>query len=293
MEDGMCDYTGGTASCSDVTNASDCFHKVCLTKVGGTKECSDWPGPGLSKCPTASCPLSTAALHLQSGSSLAFAESASNSSDPRAVLDPRTGLDPRAMLGLPPENTTSRKEALRVRKILATASNPTFGSYNAPVKIALFQDLKCGMCAHAFRELYEELRRAYIDTGKITITFYEYPLIVREPELSLAAAVKCAHEQDAYIEMLRVIYNDTKQSDDINFASYASASGINGDLFKACLARGDSRKAVQNDLEIGRKLKITGTPQFYVNGRSVPGAVPYIKLKAIIEQEIEKIFPTM
>jgi len=43
---------------------------------------------------------------------------------------------------------------------------------------------------------------------------------------------------------------------------------------------------VDEDLEAGGKVGVTGTPAFFVNGRMLSGAQPFEKFKEVIDEEI-------
>ena len=43
---------------------------------------------------------------------------------------------------------------------------------------------------------------------------------------------------------------------------------------------------MQQDVEEGQGVGVTGTPAFFINGRFLNGAQPYEKFQAIIDEEL-------
>ncbi len=46
------------------------------------------------------------------------------------------------------------------------------------------------------------------------------------------------------------------------------------------------QEEVQKDFQEGKKLGISGTPTFFINGTRVVGAVPFDIFKQVIEREL-------
>ena len=56
-------------------------------------------------------------------------------------------------------------------------------------------------------------------------------------------------------------------------------------LDTACRARPGR---VDADLAAGKQIGVQGTPNFYIDGRNVPGAQPYDEFKKVIDDEIAR-----
>jgi protein-disulfide isomerase len=55
---------------------------------------------------------------------------------------------------------------------------------------------------------------------------------------------------------------------------YAAQVGLDAGKFETCLSSGMHSAAVEKDIEKGKRIGITGTPAFFVNGRPLNGAQP-------------------
>jgi protein-disulfide isomerase len=58
--------------------------------------------------------------------------------------------------------------------------------------------------------------------------------------------------------------------------------------FDACVASGKHQATVQKDIDQARRLAVTGTPTFFVNGRPLIGAQSLDALSRVIDDEVAR-----
>ena len=58
--------------------------------------------------------------------------------------------------------------------------------------------------------------------------------------------------------------------------------------FKAALDSNKHQATIDAHIKTARGLGATGTPSFFINGRSLRGAQPFEAFKAVIDEEITK-----
>ena len=68
----------------------------------------------------------------------------------------------------------------------------------------------------------------------------------------------------------------------------AQEAGLDLARFKACVADGKQQAAVQKDVEEGKRLDVTGTPTFFINGRPLVGAQPLEAFARMIDDELAR-----
>jgi protein-disulfide isomerase len=69
---------------------------------------------------------------------------------------------------------------------------------------------------------------------------------------------------------------------------YAQQLGLDAAKFESCLSSETHKAAVQKDLDEGRKLGITGTPAFFINGRPLAGSQPLEAFARVIDEELAR-----
>jgi protein-disulfide isomerase len=176
------------------------------------------------------------------------------------------------------------KTALNKSKV-----NAMIGSKTAPITLALFQDLKCGMCKKTYKEAIEKIKQDYVDKGQVKIVFYEFPIGNMALEKLFAHGALCANEEGKYLEYAQGILNDIKDSNQNSVQGFAEKLNLNLASFKKCMASEKYSKTISNHIEIGKTLKVEGTPTYFVNGIQILGAQPYATFKEAIDSELKRL----
>jgi protein-disulfide isomerase len=132
----------------------------------------------------------------------------------------------------------------------------------------------------------------YVDTGKVYLELYDYPLMSIHPGALMAAqAANCAAEQGAFGEMRQQLFDGARDQewrdgslDDLTmFGNYASDIGINRADFDSCLTTNRHLAQIKADVALAEKIGIRSTPTFIIQDRLYAGAQPYAVFKNVID----------
>ena len=148
------------------------------------------------------------------------------------------------------------------------------GSDKAPVTVIEYASMTCPHCAHFEETTLPELKKRYIDTGKVRYVMREFPLD------ALAAAgfmlARCAGP-DKYESVVETLF--AKQADWAMvqkpippLMAIAKQFGFTEESFNTCLAN----QKVLDDIQAVRdhavnKLGVNSTPTFFINGKRFVG----------------------
>src|SRR5499433_2131239 len=99
-------------------------------------------------------------------------------------------------------------------------------------------------------------------------------------------AARCAQDQGKFWEYHDLLFTQSPQLAPEDLRRYAGQVGVDVTKFDSCLAAGTHKAAVQRDLDEGNRLGVTGTPAFFINGRTLTGAQPLEAFTRLIEQEL-------
>lgn len=160
------------------------------------------------------------------------------------------------------------------------------GNANAPVKIVEFSDYQCPFCARFYSNTLPDLKKNFIDTGKVKFVYRDYPLGFHEDAQKAAEATECAEDQGKFWEMHDKIFDNQRAIDVNSLKTYASELGLDTDQFNSCLDSGKYASEVQKDLSDGQAAGVSGTPTFFINGKKLVGAQPYEAFEQVINQEL-------
>lgn len=163
--------------------------------------------------------------------------------------------------------------------------SPRWGNAEAPVEIVEFSDFQCPYCTRAAATL-EEVKKHYGD--KVTIVYRHFPLPMHDRADEGAAASECANEQGKFWEYHDQLFANQRAMTDEDLRKYAANVGLDVQAFEECYTSGRHDATVQDDVEDGRKVGMSGTPGFYVNGVMLSGAQPFDAFKKVIDAELKR-----
>ena len=173
---------------------------------------------------------------------------------------------------------------------LFASDDPMLGNPNAKVTIVEFSDFQCPFCRRFWKDTYGQLKKEYIDTGKVRLVTRNYPLTFHEAARPAAIASLCAKEQGKFWEYRDKMFGEQEKQGQGTVAfgatelkSWAAAIGMNSQQFNACLDTQKYAAKVDADTAAGAAAGVSGTPSFYINGQQVVGAQPFSTFKKIID----------
>ena len=161
----------------------------------------------------------------------------------------------------------------------------SYGRADAPVTIIKYMSLTCPYCRKFQLETWPQLKKDYVDTGKVRLVFREFP--IGKASGTATVALRCA-PSDKYLLLYEKFLSQQASwvSQEVRTSEIfkvAAQVGVTQSQFDACL----KNQALAADLnwvkERGRKLGVIGTPNFFVNGRLVKSVVGMAELRAMIE----------
>ena len=159
------------------------------------------------------------------------------------------------------------------------------------VPVVEYGSLTCPHCATFSREIFPELKKDYIDTGKVRFIFREFS----RNSLDVAAFLlaRCVGDDKAFaaVELL------FSQQDKWAFVdkplepliAAMRPAGLTHDQAMACLkdqAKADAMLAVEK--RATDEIKMTGTPTFVIDGKVYGGELSIDQLKAILDPIVKK-----
>ena len=172
---------------------------------------------------------------------------------------------------------------------LANADNDAVeGDASAPVTIIEFSDYECPYCERFYSDALVQLRKEYVDTGKVKIIFRDFPLSFHANAQKAAEAAECAGEQNKYYGMHDKLFENQANISVADIKNYAVQIGLDSSAFNACLDSGAMASEVAADFADGQALGVSGTPTFFINGQKLVGAQPFSAFKQIIDAELAK-----
>jgi protein-disulfide isomerase len=152
------------------------------------------------------------------------------------------------------------------------------------VEIAVFSDFQCPFCAR-FATAIRELQETGAGGIKPVVRFKNFPLSFH-PRAPLAhQAALAAGEQGKFWEMHDLLFLDQSRVQREHLVGYASKLGLDLPRFLSDLDSDRVKRTIEADVAEGTRLRVDGTPTFYVNGRRYVGARSLAQLKDLVVAE--------
>ncbi len=156
----------------------------------------------------------------------------------------------------------------------AEVAEQVMGDPNAPVTIIEYASLTCPHCAAFHKETLPGLKERYIDTGKVKLSFRDFPL---DENAKRAAMLAHCAGPERYFRFLDVFFAQqgswaVARDPVAALKQLARLGGMSEEAANACLADKSVDDAVlRARLEGQDKYSVRSTPSFIVNGKLYAG----------------------
>ncbi|PCJ25368.1 MAG: protein-disulfide reductase [Rickettsiales bacterium] len=176
-------------------------------------------------------------------------------------------------------------------KYEVTDNDTMFGNKDAQVTIIEYFSPTCPHCVIYHKKVFPEVKKNYIDTGKVLYVMREF--IATKQDLDATILAKCLGDKESYAKFMDVILEQQ-----INWAysknyreiltNIGSLGGVSPEKYAACL--NDESKIellIQNTSLIYQDPEFGGTPIFFINRKAVIGLYPVKKFLKEIDEALE------
>jgi protein-disulfide isomerase len=167
------------------------------------------------------------------------------------------------------------------------------GKADAPVTVIEYASMTCPHCAHFQETTFPEIKKQYIDTGKVRYIFREFPL----DNLAAAAFMlaRCAGKDDSsrYFAMIDTMFKQQRtwavEKPIPPMLAIAKQAGFTEQSFNACLANQPILDGIEKVRSRAVKdFKVESTPTFFINGTKVTGALSIEDMAKVIDPYLKK-----
>jgi protein-disulfide isomerase len=173
--------------------------------------------------------------------------------------------------------------------VIPIGTSPVLGSATAPITIIEFSDFQCPFCSRG-GDTAKQLVEKYPNDVRVVFKHNPLPFHAQAPDASKAAMA--AGEQGKFWEMHDILFKNQKEMKDANMkemtSGFAKQIGIDVAKFQKDFADPKFDQVIKDDMALGSKLGVRGTPHFFINGERLSGAQPIDKFEAIIKAQLEE-----
>ena len=166
----------------------------------------------------------------------------------------------------------------------------SIGSPDAKIIVKVFSSLTCPHCADFHTEIFNKLKKDYIDKGIVKFEHHPFPLDLAA--LNAEIIVRCQTNNVTKFELLEEIYLSQKSwaiGSDINkINDLIKKVGLGFDLtedeMNSCLKDDNAQDEILNQrIEAQKKYKIDSTPTIIINEKKYTKKIDYKTFKKVID----------
>ena len=145
----------------------------------------------------------------------------------------------------------------------------TLGKADAPVTIIEYASLTCPHCANFATKTFPELKKRYVDTGKVRYIYREF--VLNPLDAAGVMLLRCG-DKDKYFPLLETLFQ--KQDEWVvqkplpALLAIAKQAGFTEDSFNQCLSNQVLLDKIDSTRQrASEKLGVNSTPTFFINGK--------------------------
>ena len=166
------------------------------------------------------------------------------------------------------------------------------GNTNAEITVKVCSSLTCPHCANFHKNIFEDLKKDYIDKGLVKFEHYGFPLDLAA--LNAEIIVRCHTDNNKQFQLLGEIYKKQNQwavGSDINKINESIKKiglnfGLKNNIMDECLKNEKMQDQILNErIEAQKNYEIQSTPTIYINEKKYKGDYKYESF----QKEIDKI----
>jgi protein-disulfide isomerase len=165
------------------------------------------------------------------------------------------------------------------------AHGPAKGPASAAVTLVEFSDLQCPHC----KEAQPTIEKLLAEEPNARFISEQFPLESHNWAFKAASFAVCVGEENsaAYWKFIDSVYDQQQNIMESNaeekLTELATAAGGNGKAASACAATPATRQKVEQNVNLGKEVGVTGTPTLFINGRATNLGIPLEMLKKIVD----------
>jgi protein-disulfide isomerase len=148
------------------------------------------------------------------------------------------------------------------------------GDPKAPITLIEYASFTCPHCAHFNTQILPDIKKKWIDTGKVKLVYRDFPL--DQVAAKAAQIAECA-ANDRYFGVIDLIFQNQQtwaagKDPLVELAKPLRIAGLGEGEIKACLANDNKASAVIDDYRGGETLGVNSTPTLFINGDMYKGS---------------------
>ncbi len=168
-------------------------------------------------------------------------------------------------------------------------NDPVWGSPSAPVTVVIFTDYQCPFCGRMYATL-RSLRDTYGEQRlRLVLKHYPLPFHPYARDTAIAAeAVRALGGNRAFWAFTDLAFANQLDLGTNAVEDWVRAAGVDVYRFRSEVQNPVHARKVDDDLALGNRLGVRGTPNTFIDGRLIAGAQPAEQFTSVIDDHLRR-----
>ena len=169
----------------------------------------------------------------------------------------------------------------------------SIGNSDAKVTVKVFSSLTCPHCANFHIQVFNNLKKDYIDKGLVKFEHHAFPLDLAA--LNAEIVVRCHADVNTNFKLLEEMYNkqkfwavgsDIKKINEL-LKKVGEDFNLTGDKINNCLKDEKAQDEILNQrIKAQKQYKIDSTPTIIINEKKYTSKIDYKTFKKFIDKNL-------
>ena len=157
--------------------------------------------------------------------------------------------------------------------------------------LVVISDFQCPYCKTWHDSSMAQLKRDYIDPGKVRLAYLNLPLQMHPQARVEAEAALCAAAQAKFWSFSDALFRDQAAIHKLTDATpyldtLARTSQLDMDEYQRCKKSPSIRALIDSDIQQANRIGVRSTPSFLIGEFLVEGAVPYPDFRRAVDSAL-------
>lgn len=205
-----------------------------------------------------------------------------------AAVYPTLMANAKAKAEAPANAPSAPAEDKTVYKVPVSDKDPQKGPSDALATVVVFSDFQCPFCSRVVPTL-TALHEKY--GNDLRVVWKNNPLPFHQdagPAATLAMTAFQEGGSKKFWEAHDLLFQNQRALTRADLESYGKQLGLNAKKLSSNLDSSSFKAKIEEDQTLARNLGASGTPSFFINGRSLRGAQPQPAFEKLIDEELAK-----
>jgi protein-disulfide isomerase len=161
---------------------------------------------------------------------------------------------------------------------VAIRDSNALGRDDAPLTLIEFADFQCPFCRRFHTDTFDEIKKNFVDTGKLRYVSRDLPLSMHDHAPEAASAARCAGEQHQFWQLRHLLILNQEKLGRGDLLGYAQQLDLDLPAFTACLDQKRYEALVKQDQADADEIGVGGTPTFIIGRTLQTGRFQGVKI---------------